>query len=135
MGRRGGSAFFWDILESLSGLAVFFIGIYIYIPIKNIYIFIYIYFIYIYIYIYIIYIYLYIYIYILYIYLYIYIFLYIYIYIYIFFLRPHLRHMEIPSLEVKLDLQLLAYTTAIGMQDLSCICDPCYKLNARSLTL
>ena len=40
-------------------------------------------------------------------------------------------HMEFPGLGVKLELQLLAYTTAIATQDLSWVCD----LHARSLTL
>ena len=31
--------------------------------------------------------------------------------------------MKVPRLGVKLELQLLAYTTATTMQDLSCICD------------
>ena len=39
--------------------------------------------------------------------------------------------MEFPGLGVKLELQLLAYTTAIATQDLSWVCD----LHARSLTL
>ena len=38
------------------------------------------------------------------------------------FLRPHLWHMEAPRLGVELDLQLLACTTAIAMQDPS-ICN------------
>ena len=32
---------------------------------------------------------------------------------------PHLRHMEVPRLGVKLELQLLACTTATAMPDLS----------------
>ena len=39
------------------------------------------------------------------------------------FLGPHPRHMEVPRLGVEWKLQLLAYTTAIAMQDLSCVCD------------
>ena len=31
--------------------------------------------------------------------------------------------MEVPRLQVESDLQLLAYTTATAMWDLSCICD------------
>ena len=49
---------------------------------------------------------------------------YIYIYILFFFfgfLGPHLRHMEVPRLGVQLELQLLAYATAIVTPDLSCI--------------
>ena len=34
-----------------------------------------------------------------------------------FFLGPHLWHMEVPKLGVKLELQLLAYATATEMQD------------------
>ena len=36
-----------------------------------------------------------------------------------FFLVPHTRHMEVPRLGVKLELQLPAYTTAIVTQDLA----------------
>ena len=32
------------------------------------------------------------------------------------FLGPHLQHMEVPRLGVKLDLQLLAYAIAIASQ-------------------
>ena len=35
----------------------------------------------------------------------------------------HLQQMEVPRLGVKLELQLLAYTTATAMKDLSCVCD------------
>ena len=38
------------------------------------------------------------------------------------FLGPHPRHMEIPRLGVKSELQLSAYTTATAMQDPSHIC-------------
>ena len=41
-----------------------------------------------------------------------------------FFLWLHPQHMEIPRLGVELELQLLAYTTAIAMPTLSHICDP-----------
>ena len=34
-----------------------------------------------------------------------------------FFLGLHLPHMEVPRLGVKLELQLLVYTTAPAMQD------------------
>ena len=37
------------------------------------------------------------------------------------FLGPHSRHMEAPRLGVELELQLLAYTTAIP--DRNCVCD------------
>ena len=39
------------------------------------------------------------------------------------FLMPKQRHMEIPSLEVKWELQLEAYTTAPATWDRSCVCD------------
>ena len=35
-----------------------------------------------------------------------------------FFLGPYLQHMKVPRLGVKLEWQLLAYTTAIAMLDL-----------------
>ena len=37
-------------------------------------------------------------------------------------LGPHLRHMEIPRLGIKSELQLLAYTTATARPDPSCVC-------------
>ena len=40
-----------------------------------------------------------------------------------FFLGPHLRHMEVPRLEVQLELQLPAYTTATATQDPSHVCN------------
>ena len=40
-----------------------------------------------------------------------------------FFLGPHLRHMEVPKLGVRLELQLPTYTTAEAMPDPSHICD------------
>ena len=39
------------------------------------------------------------------------------------FLRLHLRHMEVPRLGVKLELQLPAYTTATARLELRYICD------------
>ena len=39
------------------------------------------------------------------------------------FLGPHLQHMEIPRLGVKLELQLLAYATATATRDPSRVCD------------
>ena len=39
------------------------------------------------------------------------------------FLGPHLWHMEVPRLGVESELQLLAYTTATAMRDLSLVCD------------
>ena len=39
------------------------------------------------------------------------------------FLGPHLQQIEVPRLEVKLKLQLLACTTAATMPDPSCICN------------
>ena len=44
------------------------------------------------------------------------------------FLGPHLRHMEVPRLGVKSDLQLPAYATATATQDWSCV----YNLHHRS---
>ena len=38
------------------------------------------------------------------------------------FLGPHLQHMDVPRLGVKLELQSLAYTTATEMPDLSHVC-------------
>ena len=40
-----------------------------------------------------------------------------------FFLGPHPGHMEVSRLEVKLELQLPAYTTATATQDPSCVWD------------
>ena len=46
------------------------------------------------------------------------------IFIFLFvFLGSHLWHMEITSLGVESELQLLAYITAIAMRDLSQVCD------------
>ena len=39
------------------------------------------------------------------------------------FLGPHLWHLEVPRLEVTLELQLPVYTTATAMPDPSRICD------------
>ena len=45
------------------------------------------------------------------------------LFIYLFcFLGLHQQHMKIPRSGVESELQLLAYTTAIAMQDPSCIC-------------
>ena len=43
--------------------------------------------------------------------------------LYVCFLGLHLWHMETSKLGLKSELQLLAYTTATAMWDLSCICD------------
>ena len=43
------------------------------------------------------------------------------------FLQPNSRHMKVPRLGDELELQLLAYTTATAMRDLSCICNPHYS--------
>ena len=43
-----------------------------------------------------------------------------------------MQHMEVPRLKVKLELQLLAYTTATVAPDPSCVCD--LHGNARYLT-
>ena len=45
------------------------------------------------------------------------------------FLGLHLQHMDVPRLGVKLDLQLLAYTTATAMWDLSRICNLHHNLD------
>ena len=46
------------------------------------------------------------------------------IYLLIFcFSRPHLRHMEVPTLGIKSELQLLAYTTATAAWDPSHVCN------------
>ena len=56
------------------------------------------------------------------------------------FLGPHPRHVEVPRLRVKSELQLPAYTTAPAMRDPSHICDPhhssqqCHILNPLSET-
>ena len=39
------------------------------------------------------------------------------------FLGPHPRPMEVPRLGVESELQLLVYTTATAMPDLSCLWD------------
>ena len=43
-------------------------------------------------------------------------------------LGPHLRHLEVPGLGVKLGLQRPAYTTATATPGSSHICDPCHSL-------
>ena len=43
--------------------------------------------------------------------------------LFFFFLGLHLRHIEVPWLGVKLELQLPTYTTATATRDLSCLCD------------
>ena len=45
----------------------------------------------------------------------------IFIYLFIYFLRLHLRHMEVPRLGVKQELQLPVYTKATATLDLSCV--------------
>ena len=44
------------------------------------------------------------------------------------FLRPHLRHMEVPRLGVESELQLPAYTTATATPDPSRSCSQCCSL-------
>ena len=39
------------------------------------------------------------------------------------FLGPHQRHMEVPRLGVKSELQPSAYTTVTAMQGQSCVCN------------
>ena len=41
--------------------------------------------------------------------------------IFFFFLRMHLRHMEVPRLRVKSEVQLPTYATATAMLDPSCV--------------
>ena len=43
--------------------------------------------------------------------------------LFFFFLGLHLQYMEVPRLGVESELQLLAYDTATGAWDPSCICD------------
>ena len=50
-----------------------------------------------------------------------------------FFLGLLLRHMEVPRLGVKLELQLLVYTAATAKPDPSCICDLCRSLQQHQL--
>ena len=44
---------------------------------------------------------------------------------------PHLQHTEVPRVGVKLELQLLVYTTAAAIPDLSSICDLYCSLQIR----
>ena len=46
------------------------------------------------------------------------------LFIYLVFSGLHLRHMEVPRLAVKLELQLLAYATATASRDPRCISAP-----------
>ena len=67
------------------------------------------------------------------------IFWFIFLFCFFLFLGLHLQHMEVPRLGVKLELQLLAYTTATAMSNLSSICNLCCNLrqfwgNSGSLT-
>ena len=52
-----------------------------------------------------------------------------------FFLGPHLRHMEVPRLGVKWELQLLAYTTRQHQIQAASVTYPAACGNTRSLTL
>ena len=49
------------------------------------------------------------------------------------FLGLYPQHMEVPRLGVELELQLLAYTTAIATQDLSWVCDLHYNSQQRQI--
>ena len=49
------------------------------------------------------------------------------------FLGPLSRHMEVPRLEVKLELQPPAYTRATATQDLSRVCDLCNSSRQRRI--
>ena len=44
------------------------------------------------------------------------------------FLGPYLRHMKVPRLGVRLELQLLAFATDTAMPGLSCVCDLYHSL-------
>ena len=46
-----------------------------------------------------------------------------YFFFFLVFLGPHPQHMEVPSLGVKLELRLPAYTTATAMPDPSRVCN------------
>ena len=48
---------------------------------------------------------------------------YYYYFLSLIFLGPHPRHMEVPRLGVELEHQLLTYTTATAMPDMSCVCN------------
>ena len=50
------------------------------------------------------------------------------------FLGLHLQHVEVPRLGIESELQLLAYTTATAMRDLSHVWNLCHRSFARSLT-
>ena len=48
-------------------------------------------------------------------------------------LGPHQRHMEVPRLGVKSEQQLLAYSRATAMRDLSSICNLHHSLRQRRI--
>ena len=50
-------------------------------------------------------------------------------FLFVCFLRPHLWHMKVPRLGVKLELHLQGYTTAMATWDLSHICDLHHSLH------
>ena len=52
----------------------------------------------------------------------------LFFFFFFFFLQPHLLHIEVPSLGVKSELQLLAYATATVTLDLSYICNLRFSL-------
>ena len=59
----------------------------------------------------------------------------LFFFFFFFFLGLHQWHMEVPRLSVELELQLLAYTSATAMPDLSHVCDLHHSSwNARFLT-
>ena len=62
--------------------------------------------------------------------------LFIYLFVCLFsFLGPHLQHVEVPGVGIKLEPQLPAYTRATAMPDLSHICNlHCTCGNTRSST-
>ena len=60
---------------------------------------------------------------------------YLILFYFIVFLGPHPQYIEIPRLEVKSELQILAYTTATATPDLRQVCDlHTAHSNAGSLT-
>ena len=47
----------------------------------------------------------------------------LFIYLFFCFLGPHLQHMKVPKIGIKLELQLPTYTTATATRDMSCVCN------------
>ena len=55
------------------------------------------------------------------------------VYVHLFFLGLHPRHMEVPRLGVKSELQLPAYTTATATQDASLFCNLYHNSRQRQI--